>query len=99
MFISQRRAVETRITQEALRRHVLRVLRTWRERYMFSDDYLNGLQVCVWRSWLARMYRLIPMIQDAAYKTRVISDDHVNLTSTGASCVGVRKGNGGGRNV
>ena len=39
------RAVETRITQEALRRHVLRVLRTWRERYVFSDDYLNGLQV------------------------------------------------------
>jgi hypothetical protein len=40
-----RRSVETRITQEALRRHVLRVLRAWRERYMFSDDYLNGLQV------------------------------------------------------
>uniref|UniRef100_A0A6S8KMZ3 U2 snRNP-associated SURP motif-containing protein n=2 Tax=Dunaliella TaxID=3044 RepID=A0A6S8KMZ3_DUNTE len=38
------RSVETRITQEALRRHVLRVLRCWRERYMFTDDYLNGLQ-------------------------------------------------------
>ena len=36
--------METRITQEALRRHVLRVLRCWRERYLFSDDYLNGLQ-------------------------------------------------------
>ena len=24
---------------------MLRVLRTWRERYVFSDDYLNGLQV------------------------------------------------------
>lgn len=39
--------METRITQEALRRHVLRVLRCWRERFMFSDDYLNGLQVWV----------------------------------------------------
>lgn len=41
----RRRAVETRITQEALRRHVLRVLRCWRERYVFSDEFLNGLQV------------------------------------------------------
>ena len=45
------RSVETRITQEALRRHVLRVLRTWRERYMFSDDYLNGLQVGTGLVW------------------------------------------------
>lgn len=39
------RGVETRITQEGLRRHVLRVLRCWRERFVFGDDYLNGLQV------------------------------------------------------
>ena len=25
----------------------VRVLRCWRERYVFSDDYLNGLQVCL----------------------------------------------------
>ncbi len=31
--------------QEALRRHVLRALRCWRDRYIFSDDFLNGLQV------------------------------------------------------
>jgi U2-associated protein SR140 len=37
--------VESRITQEALRRHVLRVLRCWRERYVFGDEFLNGLQV------------------------------------------------------
>ncbi len=39
------RGVESRITQEALRRHVLRVLRCWRERYVFGDEFLNGLQV------------------------------------------------------
>jgi U2-associated protein SR140 len=33
------------MTQETLRRHVLRVLRCWRERFLFNDDYLNGLQV------------------------------------------------------
>lgn len=32
------------MAQEVLRRHVLRVLRAWRERFIFSDDYLNGLQ-------------------------------------------------------
>ena len=31
--------------QEALRRHVLRVLRIWRDWFIFSDDFLNGLQV------------------------------------------------------
>lgn len=33
------------MTQEVLRKHVLRVLRVWREHYLFNDDYLNGLQV------------------------------------------------------
>lgn len=32
------------MTQEALRRHVLRVLRVWRERFLFNDDFVNGLQ-------------------------------------------------------
>jgi U2-associated protein SR140 len=32
------------MVQEGLRRHVLRVLRVWREWSIFSDDYLNGLQ-------------------------------------------------------
>lgn len=31
--------------QEVLRRNVLRVLRIWRSRFIFSDDFLNGLQV------------------------------------------------------
>eukprot|EP00798_Chlamydomonas_sp_ICE-L_P032267 gene32267-16833_t len=38
------RSVETRMTQEFLRRYVLRVLRVWRERFIFTDDFLNGLQ-------------------------------------------------------
>eukprot|EP00873_Tetraselmis_striata_P014120 jgi/Tetstr1/434384/TSEL_023485.t1 len=38
------RACDSRMTQETLRRHVLRVLRVWRNWYIFSDDYLNGLQ-------------------------------------------------------
>jgi CID domain len=40
------RTVEGRMAQGALRRHVLRVLRVWRDRFVFSDDFLNGLQVC-----------------------------------------------------
>ena len=36
---------ESRIVQEGLRRHVLRVLRMWRHWYIFTDDFLNGLQV------------------------------------------------------
>lgn len=39
------RACESRMTQEGLRRHVLRVLRMWRTSSIFSDDFLNGLQV------------------------------------------------------
>lgn len=31
--------------QEGLRRHVLRVLRVWRDWFIFGDDILNGLQV------------------------------------------------------
>ncbi|DBA82509.1 TPA: hypothetical protein ACH3X2_000737 [Trebouxia sp. C0005] len=38
------RACESRMTQEGLRRHVLRVLRMWRTWSIFSDDFLNGLQ-------------------------------------------------------
>ncbi len=40
-----RRNADGRMLQEALRRHVLRVLRCWRERFVFSDEFLNGLQV------------------------------------------------------
>jgi len=39
------RSAESRMQQEALRRHVLRVLRIWRDWFIFSDDFLNGLQV------------------------------------------------------
>jgi U2-associated protein SR140 len=38
------RCAEGRMAQEALRRHVLKVLRVWRGWYIFSDDFLNGLQ-------------------------------------------------------
>ncbi|MEW5308379.1 MAG: hypothetical protein WDW38_000347 [Sanguina aurantia] len=38
------RSLDSRMTQEVLRKHVLRVLRVWREHYLFNDDYLNGLQ-------------------------------------------------------
>jgi len=33
------------MAQEALRRHVLRLLRVWRSWFIFADDFLNGLQV------------------------------------------------------
>ena len=39
------RSVDSRMAQESLRRYVLRVLRVWRSWFIFSDDYLNGLQV------------------------------------------------------
>jgi hypothetical protein len=35
------------LLQEGLRRHVLRVLRVWRDWFIFGDDILNGLQVCL----------------------------------------------------
>ena len=37
--------MDSRMAQEALRRHVLRLLRVWRSWFIFSDDFLNGLQV------------------------------------------------------
>ena len=42
------RSSESRMSQELLRRHVLKVLRVWRGWYIFGDDFLNGLQA----SWL-----------------------------------------------
>ena len=39
------RTVNSRMAQESLRRYVLRVLRVWRFWFIFSDDYINGLQV------------------------------------------------------
>ena len=36
--------MDSRMAQESLRRHVLRVLRVWRSWFIFSDDFLNGLQ-------------------------------------------------------
>ncbi|CAD7701765.1 unnamed protein product [Ostreobium quekettii] len=37
-------ALDSKTEQEATRRHVLRVLRIWRDWFIFSNDYLNGLQ-------------------------------------------------------
>ena len=37
--------MNSRMAQESLRRYVLRVLRVWRSWFIFSDDYINGLQV------------------------------------------------------
>ena len=34
----------SRMLQEIIRKHVLRVLRVWRGWFMFHDDFLNGLQ-------------------------------------------------------
>lgn len=47
------RHADSRRTQETLRRHVLRVLRVWRERFIFPDDFLNGLQAAFLRPALA----------------------------------------------
>lgn len=40
------RGLSGRMAQEAMRRHLLRILRVWRLWSVFSDDFLNGLQVC-----------------------------------------------------
>jgi U2-associated protein SR140 len=40
------------MAQDLLRRSVLRVLRAWRGKYLFSDDVLNGLQVRGCWCWL-----------------------------------------------
>jgi U2-associated protein SR140 len=44
------RSAESRMAQELLRKHVLKVLRLWRGWYIFSDDFLNGLQATFLRS-------------------------------------------------
>ena len=44
-FHSTHKAADSRMVQEALRRAVLRLLRVWRDRFIFNDDYINGLQV------------------------------------------------------
>ncbi|KAL4450080.1 hypothetical protein ABPG77_010749 [Micractinium sp. CCAP 211/92] len=44
------RGAEGRMAQELLRRYVLKVLRVWRGWFIFSDDYLNGLQATFLRS-------------------------------------------------
>lgn len=38
------RGTDGRLAQELLRKHVLRVLKAWRGWYIFSDDFVNGLQ-------------------------------------------------------
>lgn len=44
-FQATHKAADSRMVQEALRRAVLRLLRVWRDRFIFNDDYINGLQV------------------------------------------------------
>jgi U2-associated protein SR140 len=44
------RSSESRMAQELLRKHVLKVLRVWRGWYIFSDDFLNGLQATFLRN-------------------------------------------------
>jgi U2-associated protein SR140 len=44
-FNATYKAAGSRMVQEALKRAVLRLLRVWRERFVFNDDYINGLQV------------------------------------------------------
>jgi U2-associated protein SR140 len=44
-FNATYKAADSRMVQEALKRAVLRLLRVWRERFIFNDDYINGLQV------------------------------------------------------
>jgi hypothetical protein len=39
------RGAEGRMAQELLRRYVLKLLRIWRGWFVFSDDFINGLQV------------------------------------------------------
>ena len=59
------KAQESRIKQEVLRRNVLRVLRIWRSWFIFSDDFINGLQVMLQLttiSWLCHLACFVCMI-------------------------------------
>lgn len=38
------RSVDSALTREALKKHVLRVTRVWRDWFLFSEDLLTGLQ-------------------------------------------------------
>jgi U2-associated protein SR140 len=47
VFVSFRdalKAADDVIKREAFKRNALRVLRVWRDWYLFTEDFLNGLQ-------------------------------------------------------
>ena len=58
------RSADSRMAQELLRKHVLKVLRVWRGWYIFSDDFLNGLQATFLRSGVTPA-STIPVINNA----------------------------------
>lgn len=54
------------MSQELLRRHVLRVLRAWRGWFIFGDDFLNGLQVRVAGEGLLRPWLVVAAARTAS---------------------------------
>lgn len=71
------RACDSRMAQEALRRHVLRVLRCWRERFLFGDDFLAGLQARFLLSRLSLCFMLNHLAIGLTTLYPAVSYDHV----------------------
>jgi CID domain len=74
------RACESRMTQEALRRCVLRLLRVWRDWFIFADDFLNGLQVRGPDAFVGARVLCPPAAREALADTR--TDTLTTLTDT-----------------
>lgn len=53
-------SAEAALKREAFKRNSLRVLRVWRDWYLFSEDYLNGLQATFLMDTDSKWRRLCP---------------------------------------
>jgi U2-associated protein SR140 len=78
------RNAEGRMAQEKLRKHVLQVLRVWRGWYIFSDDFINGLQATFLRSGVGLDGRPITAEQSlvdaaAAAALAALTDEELEL--------------------
>ena len=76
--------------QEALRRHVLRLLRIWRDWFIFADDFLNGLQVstrCTGHCLMNRTLAISPSHNISSYTSTFVGLEVRTLVSMLRSCL------------
>lgn len=67
-------AAKDAIKREAFKRNALRVLRVWRDWYLFSEEYLNGLQAT--------------FLMEVHAKWRSLCPDQVKVSTGQPNCAG-----------